>query len=127
VIILASSDLQAWEPILTNPPVIGAVEFIDPAAANPVGRFYRAVEGALAGPLRIDLGTPLPQASGWTLPLQLTGLTAGGPVVIYASSNLLDWRAIFTNPPTMGPLKYMEGPSAVQPQWFYRASEEQRP
>ena len=48
VVILASGDLQAWEPILTNPPVIGAVEFIDPEAGNQAGRFYRAVEGAVA-------------------------------------------------------------------------------
>ena len=111
VVILAGSDLQTWEPILTNPPVIGAVEFLDPDASNPAGRFYRAVEGAVAGPLRIDIEPSLSQAGNGALPLQLTGLTASGPVIIYASSNLLDWSAIFTNPPTIGPLQYPGGGS----------------
>ena len=55
VVILASSDLQAWEPILTNPPVIGTVEFIDSEVGSLSGRLYRALEGAVAGPLRIDI------------------------------------------------------------------------
>jgi hypothetical protein len=127
VVILAGSDLQAWEPILTNPPVIGAVEFHDAEAGNQAGRFYRAVEGAVVGPLRIDIATLPAPASNRSLPLQLTGLTANGPVIIYASSNLVDWSAIFTNPPTIGPLQYLEAPSLDQPVRFYRASEDRRP
>jgi len=123
VVILASSNLLAWEPILTNPPIIGAVEFIDPEAGNQAGRFYRAVEGAVGGPLRIDIPTALSPVSAGALPLRVTGLTANGPVIIYASSNLLDWRAIFTNPPTIGPLQYLEAPPTGQPVRFYRASE----
>jgi alpha-tubulin suppressor-like RCC1 family protein len=123
VVILASSDLQAWGPILTNPPVIGVVEFNDPEARNQAGRFYRAVEGAVVGPLRIDIPTIPSPASNRSLPLQLTGLTANGPVIIYASSNLLDWSAVFTNPPTIGPLQYLEAPPSGQPVRFYRASE----
>ena len=123
VVILASGDLQAWEPILTNPPVIGTVEFIDSETGNPLGRFYRAMEGAVAGPLRIGIQPSLAPMGSATLPLQLTGLTANGPVIIYASSNLLDWSAIFTNPPTVGPLQYQEAPASGQPLRFYRASE----
>ena len=124
VVILGSGDLHAWEPILTNPPVIGAVEFIAPETGNPAGRFYRAVEGTVAGPLRIDITTLPSPANKRSFPLQLTGLTANGPVIIYASSNLLDWRALFTNPPTIGPLQYREAPPTSQPERFYRASED---
>ena len=123
VVVLASSDLQTWNPILTNPPAIGAVEFIDPEVGNLSGRLYRALEGAAAGPLRIDIRPLLSQPGGAALPLRLTGLTASGPVIIYASSNLLDWSAIFTNPPTVGPLQYLEAPLSGQPVRFYRASE----
>ena len=35
VVLLASSDLLAWEPILTNPPVIGAVQFVDAGVREP--------------------------------------------------------------------------------------------
>jgi len=52
VVLLASSDLLAWEPVLTNPPVIGPVEFTNVAARNQPRRFYRAYEGAVAGPLQ---------------------------------------------------------------------------
>jgi alpha-tubulin suppressor-like RCC1 family protein len=123
VVLMASSDLLAWEPIQTNPPVIGPVSFFDAAAAGSPARFYRAFEGALAGPVNLEvMPTSSPAAKG-SFPLRLTGLTAAGPVIIYASSNLLDRAAIFTNPPTIGPLLYRETPSTVQPQRFYRASE----
>jgi len=127
VVLFASSNLLAWEPILTNPPVIGALEFTDSEAGRQAWRFYRAAEGAMAGPLRIDVVTPLSQAGDGALPLQVTGLTATGPVIIYASSNLLDWGAVFTNPPTIGPLQYLEESAAGRPQRFYRASEDRSP
>ena len=62
VILLATSDLSAWEPILTNPPAIGAVEFIDTEAGSRAVRLYRAVEGAAAGPL----GLPPVSRSGFS-------------------------------------------------------------
>jgi hypothetical protein len=123
VVILASSDFSTWQPILTNPPAIEAVEFIDPEGGSRDSRYYRAVEGAAAGLLRIDIQPRRSPANASAFPLQLTGLTASGPVIIYASSNLLDWGAIFTNPPTIGPLQYLETPAPGQAARFYRASE----
>jgi alpha-tubulin suppressor-like RCC1 family protein len=43
VTILASSDLVNWEPVFTNPPTIGPIDFVD---TPPTGsqRYYRAVE-----------------------------------------------------------------------------------
>jgi hypothetical protein len=113
----------AWEPILTNPRVIGSVQFTYTGAGDPAARFYRAVEGAMGGPLRIDLAPPRSLASRRPFPLRLTGLAAEGPVVIYASSNLVDWQAIFTNPPTISPLQFLEEIPSVQPERFYRVSE----
>jgi hypothetical protein len=55
--------------------------------------------------------------------LELTGLTAAGPVKIYASTNLTDWSTIHTNPPTIGPWEYFDAAGANQPKRFYRASE----
>ena len=102
LVIFASTDLPDWAPILTNPPVIGAVEFIDPEAGNPAGRFYRAIEGAVAGSLRINIATLASPPSNRSFPLQLTGLTASGPVSIYALRILVGRH--LTNPPTIGPL-----------------------
>jgi len=42
--IYASTNLVNWEPIFTNPPVLGSVQFIDQAATNKMRRFYRAVQ-----------------------------------------------------------------------------------
>jgi hypothetical protein len=123
VVLLASSDLLSWEPVLTNPPVIGPVEFVDPGIAGPGRRFYRAFEGAVAGPLRVEFAAPAPPAGSRSFPLRVTGLTAAGPVIIYASSNLVNWQTVFTNPPTIGPLQYLEEPSTSQSLRFYRASE----
>jgi hypothetical protein len=44
VVIYASSDFLTWQPILTNPPVIGPVEFDDVGITNAPVRFYRASE-----------------------------------------------------------------------------------
>ncbi len=51
VVLFASTNLLVWEPILTNPPVIGEVLFTCPAATNQSRRFYRAYEGAAPDPL----------------------------------------------------------------------------
>jgi hypothetical protein len=44
VILLSSSDLVNWAPVLTNPPTTGSVQFLDLATTNTPARFYRARE-----------------------------------------------------------------------------------
>jgi len=44
VVIFTSPDLRAWTPLLTNPPVVGSLEFIDPTVFNADHRYYRAAE-----------------------------------------------------------------------------------
>ena len=44
VIIYSSPDLRSWQPVLTNAPVIGTLEMVDPGATGVGARFYRAVE-----------------------------------------------------------------------------------
>jgi len=44
IIIFASTNLEDWTPIFTNPPVLGTLKFRDPEAKNILSRFYRAVE-----------------------------------------------------------------------------------
>jgi hypothetical protein len=54
---------------------------------------------------------------------RLNGLSGIGPVVIYGSTNLLDWSPLFTNPPTAGSLEFLD-PSAITNRLrFYRAGE----
>ncbi|HXI68876.1 MAG TPA: SBBP repeat-containing protein [Verrucomicrobiae bacterium] len=44
VIIYASADLVDWEPVFTNQPAQGSVQFTDPAATDMPQRFYRAIQ-----------------------------------------------------------------------------------
>ena len=39
----ASADLKQWSPVTTVTNLAGTLEFTDPAAANLMQRFYRAV------------------------------------------------------------------------------------
>ncbi len=43
VVLLASTSLINWQPILTNPPVLGAAQFLDATATNFARRFYQRV------------------------------------------------------------------------------------
>lgn len=56
--------------------------------------------------------------------LHLNGFSGHGPVVIYASTNLQDWRSIFTNPPTTGTLQFLDSSATNRPLRFYRAIEQ---
>jgi trimeric autotransporter adhesin len=104
VVIYAAPDLTAWQPIYTNVPVVGALDYLDRAATNHVRRFYRAAETDLAlGPLR--LATPVPPAlPDGILNLHIDGLSGLGPAVLYCSTNLHigHWKAVATNPPAIG-------------------------
>ena len=44
LVIYASPDLILWDPIYTNPPTVGSLQWLDPNATNFPNRFYRAEE-----------------------------------------------------------------------------------
>jgi sugar lactone lactonase YvrE len=44
VVIMSSSNLINWQPIFSNPPAVGTIQFLDTAATNIPTQFYRAVE-----------------------------------------------------------------------------------
>ena len=44
IVLLASTNLQSWQPVFTNPPAVGSVELLDPGATNLPLRFYRVIE-----------------------------------------------------------------------------------
>jgi hypothetical protein len=75
-----------------------------------------------AGPLQFELVSQ-PGDNPTSFHLRLHGLTGQGVVVIYASSDLVNWVPIFTNPPTLGPVDYSEVKPSNSQQQFYRASE----
>ena len=61
------------------------------------------------------------------LHLRLLGASGAGPIVIYASSDLLTWQPIFTNAAVIGPLEFTDPGITNRPVRFYRASENHSP
>ncbi len=123
VVVYASTNLEFWSPVFTNPPVIGAVDFSEAINLDLPGTMYRAAELTTPSSLSLEMMLPEFQNNDVALPLRVTGLSAVGPVTIFASSNLFDWQGIFTNPPTMGPLEFWDSPAPNQPLRFYRVGE----
>jgi alpha-tubulin suppressor-like RCC1 family protein len=122
VLIEASSDLITWKPVYVSGPVVGTLEFLDADAANHPQRFYRATEGAAISitPLRFDVSA----MTNGGFNLGLSGLTGHGNIVIHASSNLVNWEPILTNPPVVGSLQFLDTGVTNQPYRFYRAIEQ---
>jgi alpha-tubulin suppressor-like RCC1 family protein len=56
--------------------------------------------------------------------LKIGGLSGTGALIISASSNLLDWNPVFTNPPMQGTFDFVDPDATGQEQRFYRAMEE---
>jgi hypothetical protein len=56
--------------------------------------------------------------------MRLTGSSGVNPVVIYATTNLLDWMPVFTNSPTTNPIEYFDVPPDSSSHRFYRAIEQ---
>ncbi len=44
VIIYASTNLTDWQPVFTNPPLVGSLLFTDPTVTNLPKEFYKAIE-----------------------------------------------------------------------------------
>ncbi len=56
--------------------------------------------------------------------LRLEGLSGMGEVVIYASSDLVTWQPIFTNPPSLNPMIFLDPSATNLPKRFYRSIEQ---
>jgi hypothetical protein len=61
------------------------------------------------------------QYGGGQFTLELTNLTGQGAVVIEASSDLLQWTPVFTNPSGFGTAQYIDTGAGSYSNRFYRA------
>ena len=126
VVIYAAPDLSAWQPIYTNVPVVGALDYLDCDATNHVRRYYRAAETDLAlGPLRLATSVP-PALPDGMLNLRIDGLSGLGPAVLYRSTDLRIgyWEAIATNPPAIGSWEFPYPIGSNQNSVFFRVVEQ---
>lgn len=64
-----------------------------------------------------------PSLTSTGLALTLNGLSGHGPVLVFASTNLVDWTPRMTNPPILGTLELFDSTTTNSPLQFYRALE----
>jgi len=75
-------------------------------------------------PFQINSGPASLQMTVNGFQFQILGLNGAGPIVVYASTNLIDWTAIFTNPAFIGTVPFID-PAATNLPWrFYKVSEQ---
>ena len=75
-------------------------------------------------PLQINSGSANLQLTTNGFQMQISGLNGSGPVIIFASTNLIDWIPLFTNPAFNGTLPFLD-PAATNFHFrFYRANEQ---
>jgi alpha-L-rhamnosidase len=75
-------------------------------------------------PFQFNSGPTNLQMTANGFQMQVSGQDGTSPVVIYASTNLLDWLPVFTNPAYLGPIQFVD-PAAVNfRSRFYKATEQ---
>jgi hypothetical protein len=107
-----------------NTKAITSVTFTMPSGPAATGIF--ALSGTQSSlpsnpPVSFVTDGNAPRYSGGTLTLQLTNLAGQGQVVIAASTDLLQWAPVFTNPSGFGTFTYTDSVAGTFPRRFYRA------
>lgn len=87
-------------------------------SAPDLGAFEHA---AASSPRLIQLS---PAWTNGSFRLDVSGLTAHGPVVIHASTNLATWSPVHTNPAASGGISYTDAATGSFSRRFYRAEEQ---
>jgi hypothetical protein len=72
-------------------------------------------------PLRFDTSSASLHVTNGVFCLQLLGLRGRSPIVIEASTNLVNWEAVFTNAAPVEPVEFCEPIGSGQPARFFRA------
>jgi hypothetical protein len=75
-------------------------------------------------PLVFNAGTTNLVMTTNGLQLELDAVYATNSVVIYASTDLVSWLPIFTNPPSTNSVRFLDAAATNAPQRFYRALEQ---
>jgi hypothetical protein len=75
-------------------------------------------------PIQINSGSTNMQMTINGFQFQISGLDGSGSVVVYASTNLIDWQPIFTNPAFDGTLLFLDPAATNFVSRFYRIGEQ---
>jgi len=93
------------------------------AASNRYGQVTDEVVLAVR-PFVFNMGDASPLMTTNGLKLQLDSVYSSNSVVLFASTNLVTWLPILTNPPTTGSVMFLDTAATNLARRFYRASEQ---
>lgn len=123
----------AWSaPLVVAPFIDGLRESNETACVTlTVEGSYRVLPSAASacltildsGPPRFDLSNDQWGMTTNGFRLAVTGLSGHGPVVLYASSDMVIWEAVLTNPPVMGSVTLLDNTATNAPERYYRLLE----
>lgn len=98
------------------------------------GGFYQCIVtnslGAVTNGINLALTRGVPYMgngsfmTGDGFHLNVSQLSGHGPIVIYSSTNMADWKPIFTNPPSAGTIEWIDSSATNGLMRFYRANEQ---
>jgi hypothetical protein len=91
-------------------------------AGNGYGNVTNKVALAVQ-PFAFNVGAAHPLMTTNGLKLQLDSVYSSNSVVLFASTNLVTWLPILTNPPTTGSVLFLDVAATNLPRRFYRATE----
>jgi hypothetical protein len=93
------------------------------AITNPYGRFVTNVT-LFVQPFALNTTSANLQLTTGGLLMQVDGVLAPNALVVYASTNLISWLPILTNPPATGSVQFLDPSATNLPVRFYRATEQ---
>jgi alpha-tubulin suppressor-like RCC1 family protein len=127
--------LSAFQWLFDGQPITGATNatllltnlqwatsgYYQVVVSNPVQVVSGPLINVSVPPFQFNLSALTWQPANGSVTLQLTGASPTNSVEIFASTNLLQWQPIFTNPPTSNPITFTDTPPPNVLQRFYRA------
>jgi hypothetical protein len=92
--------------------------------SNPVGSITSPAMTLTVPQLHFDPSSLSYQSTNGAFTMRLTGSSGMNPVVIYSTTNLVNWTPIYTNSPTTNDIDFTDVPVDSSPNHFYRAAEQ---
>jgi len=92
--------------------------------SNAVGSLKSPLMSLNVPQLSFNISTDNFLTTNGAVQMQLTGSSGVNPVTVLASSDLVNWEPVFTNPPTTGPIDFTDTPPTGLSQRYYRALEQ---
>ena len=92
--------------------------------ANPYASLISSNAALVVQPFQFNADAGALQMSATGFSMKLDSVYAPNALVIYASTNLINWEPVFTNPPVTGPVMFVDPKATNFSKRFYRASEE---